>query len=120
MRHAISLVFLAALAVPALAQDKPGGDDKLVGTWALVKSANPISMNIVAEGEISLVLVGDGKGAMQKKNEPGQKVTWQANPSPTPRTLDLTFVSPGDEKPPTLKCIYRLDGDNLEIAFPWD
>jgi uncharacterized protein (TIGR03067 family) len=120
MRHAIGLTFLATLALPAWADDKPGGDDKLVGKWVIVKEETSRGTRTAAEGHEILSLAGDGKGVLQKVGIDDIKVTWRADPGRSPHTLDLFGIFPKDDKPRTLKAIYRLDGEDLEIAFTRD
>jgi hypothetical protein len=50
MRRAIGLALLATLALPAWADDKPGGDEKLVGTWVIVKEETSRGTRTAAEG----------------------------------------------------------------------
>jgi uncharacterized protein (TIGR03067 family) len=116
MRRAIGLTFLAAMAMPVWADDKAGGDDKLIGTWGVVSIAHPRGKDDVAEGEVSITLAKDGKGISREKGMDEIELTWWADTSLSPHTLDMTAAWLGD-KPTTRKAIYRIDGDQLEIAF---
>jgi uncharacterized protein (TIGR03067 family) len=117
MRHAIGLTFLAALAMPAPADDKPGGDDKLVGTWSLTVLATPRKTEDQPEGAQTITFVKGGKLILAEKGRPHTMGTWKADPDRMPHELDLVFVPRGLSEAETLKTIYRIDGDKLEIAM---
>jgi uncharacterized protein (TIGR03067 family) len=117
-RSAIGLALLAAVALPALAEDKPGGDDKLVGTWAIVTQASPEGTKTIPEGEASITLRADGRVVFRQKGDPDFMGIWRADPSRSPHSLDLITVTPGAKGPNTMKTIYRVDGDKLEVALP--
>jgi hypothetical protein len=65
MRHAIGLTFLAALALPAWADDKPAEDEKLYGTW-VIGSALLVPREVAPQLEASYW--SSPKGVRQQQN----------------------------------------------------
>jgi uncharacterized protein (TIGR03067 family) len=117
MRYAIGLTFLAALALPAWAQDKPGGDDKLVGTWSLNSLVKPAETRVFPADSRSVTLEKDGKAIWREKGKPDAVGTWKADASRTPKELDMTVTRDAGKGPETLKAVYMVDGDKLQLAY---
>jgi uncharacterized protein (TIGR03067 family) len=120
MRHAIGLTFLATLAMPAWADDKPGGDGKLVGTWVL--------KSLVVDGKeipnpddtAAFNFSKDGKATVKENGKTSPEGTYKVTTTKTPWQIDVTIMGQPNQKPKTLKAIYQVDGDTLKFALADD
>lgn len=119
MRREAAIVWAAA-AFWLLGGDDPAKGDKdkvlaaLQGRWTMV--------SVVLNGEaVPAEFVETGKLVVEKDvyrvslGEQATAATIVLDPSKSPATVDFTYTE-GPQKGETLKGIYRLDGDTLEIC----
>jgi uncharacterized protein (TIGR03067 family) len=118
MRHAIGLTFMAALVLPVWADDKPAVDEKLVGTWTLIKTGLPGSPEVVPLRDTSVTLDADGKATFRVKGKADSVKTWRVDAGRSPREITLVSVYADGQTSQPNTFIYRLDGDMLELARP--
>jgi uncharacterized protein (TIGR03067 family) len=121
MRHAIGLAFLAALAMPAWAEDKPTAEDeKLYGTWVQISVEDEKGVEPTPDGQVLLVFSKGGKITGMDKSGPLMNLTYRVNPTRSPRDFDLIESKDGGKKQETTKGIYLIEGDILKMSFPSD
>ena len=123
MVNRIALLLVAALLVPAVADDKADAGkkelDKLQGTW----TATTIEYNgekVLGGGvkELTVVVEGDKltvKGEDEEVKKYG-KATLTIDPSTTPKILDVSITS-GDEKGTKFEAIYEVDKDEWKLCL---
>jgi uncharacterized protein (TIGR03067 family) len=123
MRSAIGLALLAAaVAVPALAQDKPAEDEKLYGTWRITRIAEKGRESSEEESKAAYTFSKGGKmnarNAVGKVTDQGRYQTAAAKPGKDFREIDLVFLQEdGTPVDQVSKGIYRIDGDTLKLAY---
>jgi uncharacterized protein (TIGR03067 family) len=115
MRHAIGLAFLAALALPVWADDKPALDEKLVGTWVI--TSVDVGGKKFPKTPDSECFVFDKGGKFTLKARGGRNVdgTWKVMGTKNPKAMDMRFSLDG--RPVAFIAIYELDGDELKVAY---
>jgi hypothetical protein len=120
MPHAITLTFLAALALPAWADDKPAEDEKLYGTWVIDGSALLVPRDFAPQVNGLLYFYKEGAIATKRLT----LADWRGGYTTAPiegknfRLLDRFEVKAGKPVEDTrLKAIYRIEGDTLTLVF---
>ena len=106
---------LAALALPAWAQDKPAEDEKLYGTWELVTLQVMGKTNTVQDGPRVLTLSKGGKMTFKRKGEEMVEGTFKL--TGTPGQIDVIAPREAGQKAEINQGIYQVDGDTLKVAL---
>jgi uncharacterized protein (TIGR03067 family) len=117
-RPVIGLTFLAALALPAWADDKPPTEDeKLIGTWNVVALSFGDMKLGLPEGNSSFTFSKGGKVVAKLMGKPDTEGAYKVGLAKTPREIDITAPLEPGKKAETMKGIYQVDGDTLKMNF---
>src|SRR5262249_24121510 len=86
--------------------------EKLEGTWSLVKITGGKSKN--KDKEAKLTFKGN-KHAIKKEGDKAEEATYSVDPTKKPKEMNLHVEKDGEKL--TLKAIYELDGGTLKICL---
>jgi uncharacterized protein (TIGR03067 family) len=117
MRKMIGLVLLAALTLPAQAQDKPAEDEKLVGSWTIVMVEQDDGKQPISSDEVVILFARGSKITMKEKGKPDMEGTFKRVPlgdGKGPNGMDVMVKADGKDQ--VLRFLYQLDGDSLKLA----
>lgn len=118
MRRILSLALLLGLSVPVLVAD-PAKDDleKLQGVWKVV-SLEKDGKKLPEDAVKSLRVTIKEDKFLFKEGDKEAEATVKLDPEKKPKAIDLV-VKEGDSFK-TIKGIYQLDGDDLNICAAGD
>jgi uncharacterized protein (TIGR03067 family) len=88
-------------------------DPALVGSWRVV--GGEFAGKPLPSSQAPKVTLAFEPGGRWRDTD-GSEATWKADPSASPKTLDLTYTA-GRDTGTTQLCVYELKADRLSIAF---
>jgi RNA polymerase sigma factor (sigma-70 family) len=108
-----------AITASAVADEKPKTDEELLyGTWVRVKGGDDPALKDKPVRSFDKIIFTKDRFQFcfgDLKHDYG----WKINATKSPKELDIIEVepTPGKAKQKPMPCIYKLDGDTLEVAM---
>jgi len=110
---------LTALALLGLVSRAAAQDD-LKGTWVIQKAVQSgKTLDDAKARGAKLVITADRMTAYDPDNKELYVMGYKANPSVTPKTIDMRILK-GKDLDRTASGIYALEGDTLKLAYSLD
>lgn len=118
MRSVVSLIAFALLFAPV---DVARGDDAakkdleaMKGTWSIVSAER--DGKTVTDTTVTLTFDGVSKATVKRGDKLIFDGTVVVDAAKTPKSIDITQESEGEQKGKTIPGIYELSGDTLKVC----